>query len=71
MTAAIPDFQYIPTATGLKFHDSDAKIKLVFGPYGSGKTCMIMNDAKFYALAQAPAPDGVRYAKITGGPSAA
>lgn len=64
MTAAIPDFQYIPTATGLKFHDSDAKIKLVFGPYGSGKTCMIMNDAKFYALAQAPAPDGVRYTKI-------
>lgn len=60
----IPDFNYIPSPTGIKFHDSDAVVKLIFGPYGSGKTCMIMNDAKFYCLAQNPAPDGVRYTRI-------
>ncbi len=60
----IADFQYVPSPTGIKFHDSDAFVKLVFGPYGSGKTCMIMSDAKFYALSQAPAPDGVRYTTI-------
>lgn len=60
----IPDFNYIPSATGLKFHESDAYVKLVDGPFGSGKTCMIMNDAKYYCLSQAPAPDGVRYTRI-------
>lgn len=60
----IQDFNYIPSTTGLKFHDSDAFVKLVFGPYGSGKTCMIMNDAKYYCLSQAPAADGVRYTRI-------
>lgn len=60
----IPDFNYVPSPTGLRFHNSDALVKLIFGPYGSGKTCMIMNDAKFYCLSQAPAPDGVRYTRI-------
>lgn len=60
----IADFNYVPSATGLKFHESDAFVKLVDGPFGSGKTCMIMNDAKYYCLAQAPAPDGVRYTRI-------
>lgn len=60
----IPDFNYIPSATGFAFHNSDAFLKLVCGPYGSGKTCMIMNDAKYYCLSQAPASDGVRYTRI-------
>lgn len=60
----IADFNYVPSPTGLRFHDSDAFVKLIFGPYGSGKTCMIMNDAKFYCLAQNPASDGVRYTRI-------
>lgn len=60
----VQDFNYIPTKTGLAFHESDAFVKLVFGPYGSGKTCMIMNDAKFYALSQAPSPDGIRRTRI-------
>lgn len=60
----IKDFNYIPSPTGIRFHDSDAFVKLIFGPYGSGKTCMIMNDAKFYCLSQAPASDGVRYTRI-------
>lgn len=60
----IADFNYVPTPTGLQFHESDALVKLVDGPFGSGKTCMIMNDAKYYCLSQAPAPDGVRYTRI-------
>lgn len=60
----IEDFKYIPSPTGYKFHESDAFLKLVVGPYGSGKTCMIMNDAKYYCLSQAPASDGVRYTRI-------
>ena len=48
----------------MKFHESDAFVKLVVGPYGSGKTCMIMNDALYYCLNQAPAQDGVRYTRI-------
>ena len=62
--AYIPDFNYVPSATGVRFHNSDAFVKLIFGPYGSGKTCMLMNDAKFYCLSQAPAADGVRYTRI-------
>ena len=60
----VPDFNYIPSPTGLAFHESDAFVKLVDGPFGSGKTCMIMNDAKYYCLSQAPASDGVRYVRI-------
>jgi len=60
----IRDFNYRPSKVGMEFHESDAKIKLVLGPYGSGKTCMIMNDAKYYCLSQAPADDGVRYTSI-------
>ena len=60
----VPDFNYIPSPTGLAFHESDAFVKLVDGPFGSGKTCMIMNDAKYYCLSQAPAADGVRYVRI-------
>ena len=61
---AIADFNYVPSPTGVKFHESDAFVKLVDGPFGSGKTCMIMNDAKYYCLSQAPASDGVRYTRI-------
>jgi hypothetical protein len=60
----IDDFKYVPSPTGYRFHESDAFLKLVAGPYGSGKTCMIMNDAKYYCLAQTPASDGVRYTRI-------
>ena len=60
----IPDFNYAPSKTGMAFHNSDAFLKLVIGPYGSGKTCMIMNDAKYYCLSQAPASDGVRYTRV-------
>lgn len=64
MVNSVPAFNYIPSPTGVSFHDSDERVKMVTGPYGSGKTCMVMNDALFYALSQAPAPDGVRYTRI-------
>lgn len=63
-TVTVQGFNYIPSPTGMKFHESDAFVKLVVGPYGSGKTCMIMNDALYYCLNQTPAPDGVRYTRI-------
>ena len=63
-TVTVQGFNYIPSPTGMKFHESDAFVKLVVGPYGSGKTCMIMNDALYYCLNQAPAQDGVRYTRI-------
>jgi hypothetical protein len=31
---------YIPTATGHRFHDDDSFVRLVVGPYGSGKSTM-------------------------------
>ena len=64
MSNLIQGFNYVPSPTGLKFHESDAFLKLIVGPYGSGKTCMIMNDALFYCLSQTPAPDGVRYSCV-------
>lgn len=58
------DFIYKPSPTGILFHESDAKLKLITGPFGSGKSCIIVNDLQFYSWAQAPAPNGVRYTHI-------
>lgn len=35
---------YIPSATGKAFHSDDTFIKLVIGPYGSGKSTMCIQD---------------------------
>lgn len=58
------DFKYIPSPIGLLLHESDAPIKMITGPFGSGKSCAVINDLLFYAYAQAPAPDRVRYTRI-------
>lgn len=58
------EFRYIPSPTGIAMHECDAPIKLATGPFGSGKSCMVINDLLFYAYAQAPAPDKVRYTRI-------
>jgi len=55
---------YVETDTGRAYHESDAFVKIVVGPYGSGKTCMVAHDLLFYACAQPPAPDGVRYTRF-------
>lgn len=57
-------FIYKPTPTGIALHECDAPVKLVTGPFGSGKSCMVINDLLFYAYSQAPAPDNVRYVRI-------
>lgn len=35
---------YIPSATGRIFHDDDSFVRVIFGPYGSGKTTICHND---------------------------
>lgn len=59
----IEGFRYNPTETGIKVHESDAKGKMIVGPFGSGKSCICAQDLYFYSLSQAPASDGVRYTK--------
>lgn len=57
-------FNYIPSPTGLKFHNSTKFLKLLVGPFGSGKSCALACEALFTAAAQAPASDGIRYSRI-------
>lgn len=55
--------EYIPTATGEKFHNSSAKFKAICGPVGSGKTTICIVDLAFLAHEQIPSKDGVRRTK--------
>lgn len=57
-------FRYVMSPTGRQFHESDKYIKMLCGPYGSGKSCCCAVDVLSYACAQAPAPDGVRYSRV-------
>lgn len=57
-------FNYIPSPTCKSFHESDKFVKMLLGPYGSGKSCACAVDVLSYACAQAPAPDGVRYTRV-------
>lgn len=58
------DFRYVMSPTGKLFHESDKFLKMLCGPYGSGKSCCCAVDVLAYACAQAPAPDGVRYSRV-------
>lgn len=57
-------FPYIASPTGIAFHDSDKYVKMICGPYGSGKSCCCAMDVLYNACAQTPAPDGVRYSRV-------
>lgn len=57
-------FNYKPTATGLALHNSAKYLKLLCGPYGSGKSCACAMDIFLTAAAQSPASDGVRYSRV-------
>ena len=35
---------YIPSKTGLEFHNDDSFVRLIMGPYGSGKTTTCINE---------------------------
>ena len=50
--------------TGRILHESDKPVKMICGPYGSGKSCACAIDVLSYACAQAAAPDGIRYTRI-------
>jgi hypothetical protein len=53
-------FLYKCTPTGKLVHESDAFVKMVMGPFGSGKSTIMAEDMLIYAMAQAPDADGVR-----------
>lgn len=57
-------FPYVASPTGIKFHDCDKYVKMICGPYGSGKSCCCAMDVLYNACAQTPAPDGVRYSRV-------
>lgn len=57
-------FNYSMTPSGKRFHESDKYLKLLCGPYGSGKSCCCAVDTLANACAQFPAPDGVRYTRV-------
>lgn len=57
-------FNYVMSPTGKLFHESDKFLKMLCGPYGSGKSCACAVDVLSYACAQAPASDGVRYTRV-------
>jgi hypothetical protein len=57
-------FEYVASPTGMKFHESDAPIKMIMGPFGSGKSTCCAYDLLLTALAQPPGPDKVRYSRF-------
>lgn len=57
-------FNYVMSPTGRLLHESDKPVKMICGPYGSGKSCACAIDVLSYVCAQAPAPDGIRYTRV-------
>lgn len=55
---------YVVSPCGRELHDSDKFIKMLVGPYGSGKSTACAVDLLWNACAQPPAADGVRYCRI-------
>ena len=56
---------YKPSKTGIEFHsDNVSDVKLALGPYGSGKTSMILMDSIFKACAMPPCNDGIRRSRV-------
>lgn len=53
-------YSYAPVPTLQEFADSNAFIRGVMGPYGSGKSSACVVEIVARAMAQAPGPDGVR-----------
>jgi hypothetical protein len=51
---------YNPSATGIAFHNNDNFIRLIIGPYGSGKSTICCAEIIFRSIAIPPCQDGVR-----------
>lgn len=54
---------YKPSKTAMLFHRDESDIKVIMGPYGSGKTSMCCMDVIFRACQMPPCLDGVRRAR--------
>lgn len=54
---------YKPTKTGIAFHDSNAFVRLMIGPYGSGKSTACCAEIILKAIAMPACNDGVRKAR--------
>lgn len=53
---------YIASPTLHEYHESDAFVKMLVGPFGSGKSVGVCADMAYYAMSQTPSPeDNVRY----------
>lgn len=55
--------EYHAEATALKFHNSDADVRYVEGPVGSGKSTMCIIDLIRMAMEQQPDKNGVRWSR--------
>lgn len=58
------EINYKASPTGEKFHRSDAKMRVIMGPVGSGKSVAMCFEIFLRAQAQAPAADGLRYTRF-------
>ena len=52
--------KYVPSPTAQKFHNSDAFIRFIMGPVGSGKSVACIQEVMSRAFEQPPTADGVR-----------
>ena len=51
---------YVPSRTGLAFHNDDSFVRLLIGAYGSGKSTICCAEILFRALMMPESTDGVR-----------
>jgi hypothetical protein len=58
------DLIYKPTKTGELFHVSNADVRLILGPFGSGKTTACLNEVVIRAVSMPHSPDGIRRSKF-------
>lgn len=51
---------YVPPLTCLNFHQDNSFVRLLMGPYGSGKSTSCCAEIVFRAIAMSPCKDGIR-----------
>lgn len=51
---------YVPCRTGTAFHECDTEVRMILGPYGSGKSTIACAEIILRAMAMTPCTDGVR-----------
>lgn len=54
---------YVPPPTGISFHEDDSFVRLIMGPYGSGKTTTCINEIVRRTCAMPPWKNGRRAAR--------